>query len=142
MGTSRVSAWRTQHMGVNDMTKDNEPVTIENILNAVKGYSPTADLDLIQRAYQLAADAHKEQKRASGETYIIHPLHVAKILTELHLDDVTIAAALLHDVVEDTIYSKEQMQELFGDEVAMLIDGVTKLSRIQYKSREEAQLET
>ncbi len=124
------------------MDKEKEPVTIDTIIDAVKAYSPTADIGLIQRAYDLAADAHKEQKRASGETYIIHPLHVAKILTELHLDDVTIAAALLHDVVEDTIYSKEQMEEMFGEEVAMLIDGVTKLSRIQYKSREEAQLET
>ena len=124
------------------MDKEKEPVTIDTILDAVKSYSPGANLDLIRKAYDLAADAHKDQKRVSGEAYIIHPLHVAKILTDLHLDDTTIAASLLHDVVEDTIYTKEQMAEMFGEEVALLIDGVTKLGRIKYKSREEAQLET
>ena len=82
------------------------------------------------------------KKRISGEMYITHPLHVAMILTDLHIDDVTIAAALLHDVVEDTIYTIEQMKELFGEEVAMLIDGVTKLSKMKYKSKEDQQLET
>lgn len=122
--------------------KEKEPVTIENILDAVKSYSPKADLDLIWRAYELARKAHAGQTRVSGEAYIIHPLHVAQILTQLHLDDVTISAALLHDVVEDTIYTNDQMKEMFGDEVAMLIDGVTKLGRLQYKSKEEAQLES
>lgn len=122
--------------------KEKEPVTIEMILDAVKSYSPKADLDLIRRAYELARKAHEGQTRVSGEAYIIHPLHVAQILTQLHLDDATISAALLHDVVEDTIYTNEQMKEMFGDEVAMLIDGVTKLGRLQYKSKEEAQLES
>ena len=122
--------------------KEKEPVTIENILDAVKSYSPKADLDLIRRAYELARKAHAGQTRVSGEAYIIHPLHVAQILTQLHLDDATISAALLHDVVEDTIYTNNQMKEMFGDEVAMLIDGVTKLGRLQYKSKEEAQLES
>lgn len=122
--------------------KDKEPVTIDTIINAVKSYSPKANLDLIRRAYELAKKAHEGQTRVSGEAYIIHPLHVAQILTQLHLDDVTISAALLHDVVEDTIYTNEQMKEMFGDEVAMLIDGVTKLGRLQYKSKEEAQLES
>ena len=122
--------------------KEKEPVTIENILDAVKSYSPKADLDLIRRAYELARKAHAGQTRVSGEAYIIHPLHVAQILTQLHLDDATISAALLHDVVEDTIYTNDQMKEMFGDEVAMLIDGVTKLGRLQYKSKEEAQLES
>ncbi|XOQ25066.1 MAG: GTP diphosphokinase [Mitsuokella multacida] len=122
--------------------KDKEPVTIDTIIDAVKSYSPKANLDLIRRAYELAKKAHEGQTRVSGEAYIIHPLHVAQILTQLHLDDVTISAALLHDVVEDTIYTNEQMKEMFGDEVAMLIDGVTKLGRLQYKSKEEAQLES
>ena len=122
--------------------KEKEPVTIEMILDTVKSYSPKADLDLIRRAYELARKAHEGQTRVSGEAYIIHPLHVAQILTQLHLDDATISAALLHDVVEDTIYTNEQMKEMFGDEVAMLIDGVTKLGRLQYKSKEEAQLES
>ncbi|WP_337471798.1 bifunctional (p)ppGpp synthetase/guanosine-3',5'-bis(diphosphate) 3'-pyrophosphohydrolase, partial [Mitsuokella jalaludinii] len=122
--------------------KEKEPVTIEMILDAVKSYSPKANLDLIRRAYELARKAHEGQTRVSGEAYIIHPLHVAQILTQLHLDDATISAALLHDVVEDTIYTNKQMKEMFGDEVAMLIDGVTKLGRLQYKSKEEAQLES
>lgn len=118
-----------------------EPVTIDTIINAVKSYQPDADIALIRKAYDLAEKAHKGQVRVSGEAYIIHPLHVAEILTELHIDDVTVSAALLHDVVEDTIYTLDQMKEMFGEEVAMLIDGVTKLGRIKYKSKEEVQLE-
>ena len=117
-------------------------VTIEAILDAVKSYQPNADTDLIRRAYELADVAHKGQKRVSGEDYIIHPLAVAKILTDLQIDDITISAAILHDVVEDTTHTLEEMRERFGDEVAMLIDGVTKLGRIQYKSKEEQQLES
>ena len=118
------------------------PVTIDAILEAVKRYQPNADTDLIRRAYELADAAHKGQKRVSGEDYIIHPLAVAKILTDLQIDDITISAAILHDVVEDTTHTLKEMRELFGDEVAMLIDGVTKLGRIQYKSKEEQQLES
>ncbi|EJU30072.1 RelA/SpoT family protein [Selenomonas sp. CM52] len=118
------------------------PVTIDMILEAVKSYQPNADTDLIRRAYELADAAHKGQKRVSGEDYIIHPLAVAKILTDLQIDDITISAAILHDVVEDTTHTLDEMRELFGDEVAMLIDGVTKLGRIQYKSKEEQQLES
>ena len=121
--------------------KDKAPVTIDSILQAVQSYEPKADVALIRKAYDLAMEAHKGQVRVSGEEYIIHPLHVAEILTELHIDDVTISAALLHDVVEDTIYTKEQIEEMFGEEVAMIVDGVTKLSRIKYKSKEEVQLE-
>ena len=118
------------------------PVTIDMILEAVKSYQPNADADLIRRAYELADAAHKGQKRVSGEDYIIHPLAVAKILTDLQIDDITISAAILHDVVEDTTHTLDEMRELFGEEVAMLIDGVTKLGRIQYKSKEEQQLES
>ena len=118
------------------------PVTIDMILEAVKSYQPNGDTDLIRRAYELADAAHKGQKRVSGEDYIIHPLAVAKILTDLQIDDITISAAILHDVVEDTTHTLDEMRERFGDEVAMLIDGVTKLGRIQYKSKEEQQLES
>lgn len=124
------------------MTDEKKEITIDDIINAVKSYNPNANFALIQKAYDVASKAHADQKRASGEKYIIHPLHVAMILTDLHIDDVTIAAALLHDVVEDTTYTLDQMKELFGDEVAMLIDGVTKLSRMKYKSKEDQQLET
>ncbi len=98
-------------------------------------------MELVRKAYELANAAHGGQKRASGEDYIIHPLCVAKILTELQIDSTTITAALLHDVVEDTTYSQAQMEDIFGTEVAMLIDGVTKLGKIKYQSREEQQSE-
>ena len=113
--------------------KGNETVTIEDIIELARKTQPEADLDVIYSAYELARKAHEGQKRASGEEYIIHPLNVAKILCDMHLDEATISAALLHDVVEDTTYTIEEMQEQFGDEIAMLIDGVTKLGKIEYK---------
>ena len=116
-------------------------VTIDEVINAVLKYQPHADVELVRKAYELANAAHGGQKRASGEDYIIHPLCVAKILTELQIDSTTITAALLHDVVEDTTYSQAQMEDIFGTEVAMLIDGVTKLGKIKYQSREEQQSE-
>ena len=118
-----------------------KPVTIDSIIQSVQQYQPNANVGLMRRACDLASKAHEGQLRVSGEAYIVHPLHVAQILTQLHIDDVTISAALLHDVVEDTTYTIEQMKEMFGYEVAMLIDGVTKLGRIEYKSKEEQQLE-
>ncbi|MBO6177743.1 MAG: bifunctional (p)ppGpp synthetase/guanosine-3',5'-bis(diphosphate) 3'-pyrophosphohydrolase [Selenomonadaceae bacterium] len=121
--------------------EETKALTIDGIISAVKEYQPSADASLMRKAYELAKSAHEGQTRVSGEAYIIHPMHVAEILTKLHIDDVTITAALLHDVVEDTTYTLEQLQEMFGAEVAMLIDGVTKLGRIEYKSKEELQLE-
>ncbi|MGL6015675.1 MAG: RelA/SpoT family protein, partial [Selenomonadaceae bacterium] len=120
---------------------EDSSVTIEEVIDAVIQYQPDAEVELIRQAYDLAHAAHAGQKRISGEEYIHHPLSVAKILADLQIDPLTISAALLHDVVEDTTYTIEQMRELFGEEVAMLIDGVTKLSRIEYKSKEEQQLE-
>lgn len=119
----------------------NKNTTIEDIIAAIECYQPEAPLELVQKAYDLANAAHKGQVRASGEEYIHHPLGVAAILTNLQIDALTISAALLHDVVEDTTYTIEEMNEMFGAEIAMLIDGVTKLSRIEYKSKEEQQLE-
>ena len=122
------------------MTKP-KPITIDDIVSEVKWTQPGANVELISKAYDLAREAHEGQKRASGEEYIIHPLNVAYILSDMHLDEAAISAALLHDVVEDTTFTIEEMQEKFGDEVAMLIDGVTKLGKIEYKSKEEQQLE-
>lgn len=110
--------------------KDKKPVTIESILSAVKSYQPDADFAMIERAYLVAKEGHQSQTRASGEPYINHPLNVAAILTELQLDDTTIAAAILHDVVEDTLFTLDEIKDMFGDEMALLIDGVTKIGQI------------
>ncbi|QGP90765.1 GTP pyrophosphokinase [Neomoorella glycerini] len=115
---------------------------LKELEQQVKSYQPGTDLKLLEDAYQFAAAAHQGQKRRSGEDYITHPLNVAAILAELQLDVVTIAAALLHDVVEDTPISLDTIKEIFGDEVALLVDGVTKLSRLEYKTKEEQQAET
>ena len=122
--------------------KDKKPVTIDSIKAAVKSYMPEADFDKIERAYLVAEEGHRGQVRVSGEPYILHPLNVAEILTELQLDDATICAAILHDVVEDTLFTLDEIRDMFGDEVALLIDGVTKLGMIQFKSKEDRQLET
>ena len=114
---------------------------LEELGQLIKAYNSKADISVIQSAYEYAEGAHREQKRFSGEPYIIHPLEVAKILAELELDPETIMAGLLHDVVEDTGKTLEDIAEKFGSEVALLVDGVTKLSRIEYKSKEEQQAE-
>ncbi len=121
--------------------KGKPPVTIEFLMDAVKNYQPDADLELIQRAYLVAKEGHKGQTRASGEPYINHPLNVAAILTELQLDDKTIAAAILHDVVEDTLFTLDEITDMFGDEIALLIDGVTKIGQIYFKTKEQQQIE-
>jgi GTP pyrophosphokinase len=110
---------------------------LETLLARLDGNLAPPDRDLIQRAYELAATAHEGQPRASGEPYIQHSLAVAKILGDLHLDPVVIAAALLHDVVEDTGFTIEDIQKEFGDEVARLVDGVTKLQHIDQLSNLE-----
>ena len=116
-------------------------VTIDMILEKVRAYQADADLAKIKKAYACAEKAHSGQVRISGEAYIIHPLNVAYILTGLHLDDETICAALLHDVVEDTCATLEEMESMFGKNVMELIDGVTKLGRIEYMSKEDVKLE-
>lgn len=107
----------------------------------MKTYLPEEAAVAAEKAHSFAAAAHTGQRRVSGAEYISHPLGVAKILADLQLDAVTISAALLHDVVEDTTVTAEELEKHFGKEVAMLVDGVTKLSRIEYKSKEEQQLE-
>ncbi len=116
-------------------------MTIAELTERVRRYEPSADGQRLIRAYELAVAAHQGQRRASGESYVEHPLAVAGILAELEVDHQTIAAALLHDVVEDTSVTSEQVTEQFGEEVARLVDGVTKLTRIPYQSKEDAQVE-
>ena len=122
--------------------KERKPATIESIKAAVKEYLPNADFDRIDRAYLVAEEGHRGQTRISGEEYIHHPLCVAEILTELQMDEAVICAALLHDVVEDTLFTLDEIRDMFGEEIALLIDGVTKLGMIKFKSKEERQLET
>ncbi|SPF52115.1 GTP pyrophosphokinase [Candidatus Desulfosporosinus infrequens] len=102
---------------------------------------PQAQLAIVEKAYQFAEEAHRGQLRNSGEDYILHPLEVAQILVELEMDEATIAASLLHDVVEDTTYTILDIEKEFGSEIALLVDGVTKLGRIEYKSKMEQQVE-
>ena len=116
-------------------------MTIAELIERVQRYEPAADAQRLTRVYELAVAAHQGQRRASGESYVEHPLAVAGILADLEVDHQTIAAALLHDVVEDTSVTSEQVTAQFGDEVARLVDGVTKLTRIPYQSKEDAQVE-
>jgi GTP pyrophosphokinase len=115
------------------------PATLEQIEAQIRAYNPDADLTNLDAAYEFALAAHKGQMRKSGEPFVNHPLEVALILAELHLDTATLKAALLHDVVEDSDVSLEEVRERFGDEVAELVDGVTKLGRIEFESLSEQQ---
>lgn len=113
----------------------------QEFLNGLKEINPSYDIELIERAYDLAGKMHQGQLRKSGEPYLIHPVAVAKILAELGMDDQAICAGLLHDVVEDTEYTTEQLREDFGDDIELLVDGVTKLGSVKYESKEERQAE-
>ena len=99
------------------------------------------DIEKITKAYELAYNAHKEQKRKSGTPYIVHPLAVAGTVVEMQLDTDSVCAALLHDVVEDTSFTYEYIQENFGNQVALLVDGVTKLDKLSFTSKEERDME-
>ena len=114
---------------------------VEELIAEVESYNPDVDQELLRHAFEVAARAHEGQTRRSGEEFIQHPLGVARICAELHLDGQTIAAALLHDVVEDTGADLEEIRTGFGDEIAQLVDGVTKLTRISFQSREQAEAE-
>src|SRR5215217_7057079 len=114
---------------------------VEELLAEVAAYNPDVDRELLSRAFRFAAAAHDGQQRRSGEEFIHHPYGVALILASLHLDEETIAAALLHDVVEDTDTTLDDVRDEFGDEIAHLVDGVTKLTRVQFQSREQAEAE-
>jgi GTP diphosphokinase / guanosine-3',5'-bis(diphosphate) 3'-diphosphatase len=117
-------------------------VTITSLLKKVAAYNPEADEELIAGAYGTAHAAHKGQVRKSGEPFVYHPLATADILAELHLDSTTIAAAILHDVLEDTDLTKEELEARFGEEAAAIVDGVTKLKRLPSGNLEEAQAES
>src|SRR5918997_1549024 len=117
-----------------------EPQLAE-LLARVLEYDPDADVALVRRAFEYSCEHHKGQVRRSGEPFVCHPIAVAGICAELRLDSATIAGALLHDVVEDTVVELDHVRDLFGDDVALLVDGVTKLTRISFASREQAQVE-
>ncbi|XPP26005.1 MAG: RelA/SpoT family protein [Leucobacter sp.] len=115
------------------------PGAVDQLIRTVRSSWPKADLSVIERAYRVAERAHSEQQRRSGEPYITHPVAVAQILAELGVAPVVIAAALLHDTVEDTDYSLDQLAADFGDEIAMLVDGVTKLDKVKYGDSAQAE---
>src|SRR6266536_542061 len=116
-------------------------IRFEDLLEKFRAYSPAADVELLRKAYVFSAFEHRGQVRHSGEPYLIHPLAVADFLADMKLDAVAIAAGLLHDVVEDTLATIERIQELFGAEVAHVVEGVTKISAIPFSSSEERQAE-
>ena len=122
-------------------TEQHHESLVEELLASVETYNPDVDRDLIRRAFATAEERHRGQFRRSGEDFIHHPYGVARICAELHLDGQTIAAALLHDVIEDTDAELDELRAEFGAEIAQLVEGVTKLTRIQFSSREQAEAE-
>lgn len=120
---------------------ENENKTIDDVIRRIKSNKRKVNVNLILNAYNYANKKHMGQKRMSGEDYIIHPENVAYILADLNMDDATICAALLHDVVEDTDASNEEIEKEFGTEIAEMVAGVTKLSKIQYVTIQEEQVE-
>src|SRR6056297_191373 len=115
---------------------------IEVLLKKIRSDMDDPDLDIVKKAYEIANEAHDGQYRVSGEPYVEHPINVAYILADLGLDIISISAALLHDVVEDTKFTREDIEKMFGNEVALLVDGVTKLTKLDFKSKEEHQAES
>jgi GTP diphosphokinase / guanosine-3',5'-bis(diphosphate) 3'-diphosphatase len=120
---------------------NDQVLTAEQVIDKTKAYLNDENVEMVKKAYEFAKHAHREQYRKSGEPYIIHPIQVAGILADLEMDPATVAAGFLHDVVEDTNVSLKDLETIFNAEVAMLVDGVTKLGKIKYKSHEEQQAE-
>src|SRR3990170_8374578 len=116
-------------------------IRLEDILDKVAAYNPSADLDVIKRAYVFSAKVHEGQTRLSGEPYLSHPIEVAAMLADLRMDASTVAVGLLHDTVEDSRTTVEKIKELFGAEIAGLVDGLTKLSRITFDKKEDHEAE-
>ena len=123
------------------MAEGKDEITIYDVISKKKEVSRKVDTKLIMKAYNLAAEKHKDQKRGSGEPYIIHPLNVAYILASIGMDENTLCAALLHDVVEDTDVTQKDLTDMFGEEISDMVAGVTKLSSIQFATVEETQVE-
>ena len=123
------------------MSESKDEITIYDVISKKKEVTRKVDTRLIMKAYNLAAEKHRDQKRGSGEPYIIHPLNVAYILASIGMDDNTLCAALLHDVVEDTDVTQKDLTEMFGQEISDMVAGVTKLSAIQFATVEETQVE-
>lgn len=121
--------------------KSETEITIQDIIKKAKLHNRKSNSDLILKAYDYSNNNHNEQLRKSGEPYIIHPLEVANILVDIGLDDNTICAALLHDVVEDTDKTNKDLEKDFGEEIAGMVAGVTKLGELQYVTAEEEQVE-
>ena len=119
----------------------NKEKALAEFMEYIHTYLTDDECNQVLKAFELADKAHEGQLRASGEPYIMHPLAVAEILAHLQIDHITLMAALMHDVVEDTSYSKEDLEEMFGSEVAFLVDGVTKLNQFQYETKEDRQME-
>jgi GTP pyrophosphokinase len=116
-------------------------IRIEEIIEKVREQHPSADLELLRRAYFFSAKNHAGQKRASGEPYLVHPLEVSNILADMRLDEIAVTTGLLHDVVEDTLVDLNTLRQYFGNEVMQLVDGLTKIAHISNLSREEQQAE-
>src|SRR5206468_151466 len=116
-------------------------MTVTDLIERVRSYTPTAPVETIQKAYEFSAEVHQGQRRLSGEPYLTHPLQVAGIIADMRLDVPSIATGLLHDTVEDTLTTLEQIESSFGAEIAALVDGVTKIGKINFTSREEKQAE-
>src|SRR5229473_3785030 len=114
---------------------------LKTLIEEIPKYQPGADLDVLARAYQFSAASHQGQQRASGEPYLSHPLAVANLLVDFKMDVTTVTAGLLHDVLEDTVATKDDLAREFGPEIAELVDGVTKIGKLAFSSREERQAE-
>jgi GTP pyrophosphokinase len=118
-----------------------ESLTIDDLIRKVRSYNPDAEIEVLKRAYQFSSEAHSSQKRVEGSPFIEHPVAVASILAGMKMDTATIAAGLLHDTIEDTGKTRKDIKGLFGEEIAFLVESVTKLSKIVFKTKEEAQAE-
>ena len=135
LGEEEVEKIRQADANVKTMEDFTSPeVLYKELISSVRKYHPSTDISMIEKAFNIANNAHTGQVRKSGEPYIIHPLCVGIILADLELDKETIVAGLLHDVVEDTVMTSEQIREEFSAEVELLVDGVTKLGQLNYSA--------